>query len=238
MPSTTLTNRRIAILEDDPTNRDRLSSFVTMSGGIPIPVSPPAPALDNLERYLTCENISMVVCDHRLFERNYACYTGAAAVAVSYRSGRGGVLVTSFEVDDAETSIREYRRWIPALVQATELRPPLFESALLQADREVREKSPSRERMPYRTIMTVRGVVQKGAKKVVKVMMSQWDPRTEVGFPLDMLPEGMQAVVAPGMILIAQVNVEAARAEDLFFDRFETPDPDVLQKSKTLFGGT
>jgi hypothetical protein len=229
-----LRNQRIAILEDDPENRDRWAGLVTLCGAIPVPVGPPAPELMELEAFLTDENASMVMCDHRLFERNYANYFGAAAVAVSYRSGRGGVLVTSYESDDAESSIREHRRWIPALVHATTLKRDVLETAMLQADREARQHLPARERVPYRTIMTIKNVVPKGDKIIVKVLMSQWDPEVEVGFPIHMLPESMRAKASPGNMLIAQVNLEADRSEDLFFDKFELPDPDVLQKSHTI----
>ena len=178
----------------------------------------------------------MIVCDHRLFERgDYAGYTGAAAVTASYRNNRGGVLVTAWEKDDAELSLREYRRWIPALVHATELNRGLLESALMQADREAREHQPTRQRVGYRTIMTVRNLVPRGDKVVVKVVMSQWNPDQEVGFPLHMLPQEMRAKASPGNMLLAEVNLEAERAEDLFFDKFELPDPDVLRNAKTLF---
>ena len=35
-------------------------------------------------------------------------------------------------------------------------------------------------------------------------------------------------------MLIAEVNIEAARQEDLFFDNFELPDANVLKKAKTI----
>lgn len=238
MPSNALANLRVAILEDDPRNRGRLSNLVTMSGGVPVPASPRAPALTEFSTYLERENVSLVVCDHRLFERgNYACYTGAAAVAASYHSGRGGVLVTAWEKEDSELSIREYRRWIPALIQATDLDRSILEKALLQADREVRGNSPIRERVPHRTIMTVQRFEQRGTEQVVKVVMSQWNTQDEVGFPMNIVPQCIRAKLAPGMLLIAQVNVEAMSAEDLFFDSFELPDSDALRKSKTLFSG-
>jgi len=238
MFSLALKNKRIAILEDNADNRERWTDMVRSGGAEPVPVPSPAPPITGLERYLEELKASLVMCDHRLFERNYATYYGAEAVADSYRNGRGGVLVTDYEKDDAELSIRRYRRWIPALVRALDLKLTVLESALLQADREVREKVVSRERVPHRTIMTVRGVVPKGGEKVVRVMMSQWDPKSEVGFPLDKLPERVRPVVAPGQILIAQVNIEASRAEDLFFEEFELPDPDVLKNAEALFVGS
>src|SRR5258706_14190296 len=112
---TTLDNQRVAILEDNPDNRDRWVDLVKMCGGIGVPVVPPVPSLSELETYFENYNIAMVMCDNRLFEHDYADYYGAAAVAASYRSGRGGVLITAYEKDDAELSIRQFRRWVPAL---------------------------------------------------------------------------------------------------------------------------
>ncbi len=103
------------------------------------------------------------------------------------------------------------------------------------ADKEVREHQVPIERTPHRTIMTVKRIEQRGDSKVVKVMMSQWDGTQEVGFPIDLVPKKFQAAVKPGNLLIAEVNIEAARQEDLFFDKFELPDADVLKKAKSLF---
>jgi hypothetical protein len=234
-----LVDQRVAVLEDDYINRDRLSQLIRMSGGTPVPASPNAPKLIDFEKYMIQQNISLVVCDHRLYEHgNYANYSGAAAIKACYQSGRGGVLVTAWEKDDAESSIREFRRWIPVLIHSTELDQSNLETALIQADREVREKIPIRGRLPYRTIMTITNIVQRGKEKIVKVIMSQWNIKEEVGFPLRIIPYEMQTKVAPGELLIAQVNIEAMRAEDLYFTEFESLNPDVLRKSKTIFSGT
>lgn len=40
--------------------------------------------------------------------------------------------------------------------------------------------------------------------------------------------------VKPGNLLIAEVNIEADRQEDLFFDTFELPNADVLKKADTI----
>lgn len=237
MPTNALTNQRVAIFEDDATNRDRWTSMVNLCGGTPLPVADRAPSLKNLGTFFKTKKITMLMCDHHLFERgDYAGYYGAEAVAASYRSGIGGILVTAFERDDAELSLRKFRRWIPALINSPKLTLNNLGAALLQADREVRQQAPTRERVPHRTIITVRRIEKRAAHKIVKVMMSQWNAAVEVGFPLEMVPEKIRPAVAPGTLLIAQVNVEAARAEDLYFDQFELPENDVLDKAKALFG--
>jgi hypothetical protein len=86
--------------------------------------------------------------------------------------------------------------------------------------------------------MTVQHVNTHGTFKIIKVMMSQWNSSQEVGFPLDLIPTRLRSFVRPGNLLIAQVNIEAARQEDLFFDEFELPDQNVLKKAQSIFSGT
>jgi CheY-like chemotaxis protein len=237
MPSTALSDRRIAIFEDNPRNRERLSDMVTRCGATALPVGGPAPKLSHLSAYLSSQRASMVVCDHHLsLQKDYAPFLGAEAVAQCYKQGIAGILVTAFETADAESSLRVFRRYIPALVRSPEdLDRSHLEAALLRADREVREKKPSRERIPHRTIMTVQRIEPRDGSQVVKVMMSQWDATQEVGFPLDLVPMEFRAGVKSGNMLIAEVNIEAARQEDLFFDKFELPHADVLKKAQALF---
>lgn len=237
MPSTALANRRIAIFEDNPRNRERLSDMVTRCGATALPVDGPTPKLNGLKSFLAQQNVQMVVCDHHLSQqRDYAPFLGAQAVAQCYTLGIAGILVTAFENNDAESSLRMYRRHIPALVRSPEdFDRAHLEFALLSAYKEVRENEPPLERIPHRTIMTVKRIEPRGNSMVVKVMMSQWDAEQEVGFPLELVPRKIQTAVKPGNMLIAEVNIEAARQEDLYFDKFELPNADVLKKAKTLF---
>lgn len=236
MSAVTLSNRRIAIFEDDQRNRERLSGLVGLCGSVPVPVDSPAPRLADFKNFFSQQRIHLVVCDHHLSQRgDYAPYQGAQAVAESYRQGIGGILVTAYERDDADLSLRRYRRQIPALIRSPEdLDRAKLKAALLQAELEVRKHELARERVPHRTIMTVQRIDPRGTSKVVKVVMSQWSSEQEVGFPLDLVPARFQSAVKPGRLLIAQVNIEAARSEDLFFDQFELPDDNVLKKAKTI----
>jgi len=237
MASPSLQNRRIAVFEDSDTKRDRLCTLVKMCRAVPVPSVGHAPKLNGLRNYFQSERIDLLISDHRLYEHHdYATYCGAQAVAESYRLGIGGIVLTAYGRNDADNSLRRSRRWIPALLHSKELTPDRLKDALIKADVEVREHRVPLERTPHRTIMTVQSIEPRGDSKVVKVMMSQWDSKQEVGFPLDLVPKKFQAAVKPGKLLIAEVNIEAERQEDLFFDKFELPDADVLKKAKALFG--
>ena len=225
------------MFEDNERKRARLCTLLKVSRAVAVPVQDHAPALNALPQFFTSEGIELLVCDHRLFEHgDYAPYFGAQAVAASYQCGIGGIVLTAYERNDADESLRLSRRWIPALLHSSELNADTLRDALVQADSEVRAKQLPRERIPHRTIMTVRGVESRGTNNVVKVLISQWDSSKEVGFPLKLVPTKFRAAVKPGALLIAEVNIEAARQEDLYFDKFELPKPDVLKKAKTLFG--
>jgi CheY-like chemotaxis protein len=237
MTATTLSNHRIAIFEDNPLNRERLSDMVTRCGATALPVDGPAPELAGLKAYLKTHQASMVICDHHLSQKkDYAPFLGAQAVAACYKFGIAAILVTAFESTDAESSLRLFRRHIPALVRSpANFDRPHVEAALLQADKEVRENKPIRERIPHRTIMTVQDVELRGATRIVKVMMAQWNSRQEVGFPMDLVSKEIRSAVKPGNMLLAEVNIEAARQEDLYFDNFELPHAHVLKKAESLF---
>jgi hypothetical protein len=237
MAAATLANRRVAVLEDNDQRREQLCGLVKLCRGVPVPSVARAPDLSALPDYFAKERIELLVSDHRLYERgDYATYCGAQAVAESYRYGVGGIVLTAYEPNDADNSLRLSRRWIPALLHSRELTRETLRAALLMADKEVREHQVPIERIPHRTVMTVKSIESRGTSKVVKVMMIQWDTVKEVGFPLDLVPKKLQAAVKSGSMLIAEVNIEAARQEDLYFDKFELPDPDVLNKSRNLFG--
>ena len=240
MPTPTLAHRRVAIFEDDPTNRERLADKISDCGGDAFPVNGPAPELSKLKTFCNANKVNLVVCDHHLSERSrYASYYGAEAVARSYQNGIPGILVTAYDLVDAEVLLRRFRRFIPALLHSpSDVTTANLQTALIQAEQEVLYKKPTQERREHRTIMTVQEIETRGAakEKVVKVLMSQWSVEQSVVFPLDKVPSKFHTELKPGSLLIAQVNIEAAKQEDLYFVNFELPIKNVLKKAKSLFG--
>ena len=184
--------------------------------------------------------MNYAVCDHRLFELDYARFYGAEAVAGFYDSRSiAPVLLTGYEDEDAETSIRRYRRKIPSLLHAKDVSPNRLMSGLRDAQREAIEGIVRPERQSCPAVMTVTDMVsaemRDGQEAVVRVIVAQWNPEEPVGFPLSMVPEQIRKAVVPGAFLYADVNVDAHRQEDLFFENFSLPDPDDVQAADTLF---
>jgi hypothetical protein len=226
----------IAILEDQPRGRERLVTMLTQRGFFPIPISPRAPSLDELAGHLQEIGAKGVVCDHRLTEHNYATFLGAEAVAAAYHAGVGGVLVTNYEREDSETSIRRSRRWVPELLHSATLDPADLAFAVSRAVCEASGEYLAPARTSYRTLIRVVDVVTRNQVRMARVSISQWQAKTIVAFPVDMVPEFLRDGVVPGALLVAQVNVDAERSEDLFFDDFQAPDPNAIRDAQTIFG--
>lgn len=228
--------QRIAVFDDYPNGRERWSETVLAVGMEPFPVVQ-APPLAEVGAFLTANGISEVLSDHRLSERPYANYSGAELVKACYMAKVGAVLLTNWTRQDADTTLRTYRRWLPFVIDTQQMDVPNAEvlTALKQADEEVRKGVIPRQREPFRTIMTVARIDAQAGRDIVRVLMGQWKPDQEVGFPLDMIPAHMRNEVKPNGLLLAQVNLDAERVEDLYFDKFELPDPDAFSKSQAFF---
>jgi hypothetical protein len=226
---------RIAVFDDYPNGRERWSDRIRALGMEPYPVVN-APSLGEVESFLRLNNISEVVSDHRLSERPYAGYSGAELVKVCYQAKIGAVLLTNWTRQDADTSLRVYRRWLPCVLDTGNMGVPDSDirTALQLADAEAREGIVPRHREPFRTVMTIARTEVQANRMMVRVMIGQWRPNEEVGFPLDMVPEHMRTEIRPNKLLLAQVNLDAECVEDLYFDNFELPDPDALSQSQAF----
>jgi len=177
------------------------------------------------------------LCDHRLSEGHYARFDGAEAVARLNQAHLPSVLTTRYQRSDVDTSIRPWRRWIPRLVASSALSPFVLQEACEACRREVVNYVVPIERRGCRVVLTVKDVVPKANEKVVKVVITQWNPREQVGFPLSMMPLRLRQHVDIGEFLLATVNTAAESPDDLFFEDFEIPHPDDVKAVRAQFGG-
>ena len=220
--------KKVAILDDRPQNRERYADYLAQIGYDPAPYDQCIQSLEILENDIKADLIKWLICDHRLNEGKYATFLGAQAVARFYEAQIPALLLTGFEKTDADTTIRPFRQKIPVLLHNIDVTPAKIEEGFEIAYREVVENLIPPERQPCRSIMTVTDIVPKGDISVVKVILTQWDSSREVGFPASMLPGEISGILKPDLMLIADVNVDAEKAEDLFFANFTIPEKDVL----------
>jgi hypothetical protein len=229
-------SRVVAIVDDNERMRERFADFVRAKGFEPFVFEGRLNSVSSLVSEAKRQGAVYAVCDHRLFERNYATFFGAEAVAGFYDSHLiAPLLVTGYENADSETTIRVHRRKIPSLLHSRDVTPDTIANGLNAARLETIEGLLPPEREPCPAIMSVTDLLPQTRDTLVRVIVAQWRPDAEVGFPLSMIPDAMRCHVRAGSLLRAEINVDAARAEDLYFVNFSLPNADDVKKADINF---
>ncbi len=221
-------SQKAAVIDDNKMNRERWGDLLLSIGYDPI-IYNSITSLSFLENDLIEKKISYAMCDHRLNEANYAKFLGAKAVASLYDKKVSTLLITGWQNNDADTTIRYYRKKIPILLAPKEVNPVNIKNGFETVYKEVVENIIPPERQTCRTIMTVTDIIKKGNLEIVKVVMLQWNSNKEVGFPLKMLPVNLNGIVRSGLMILADVNIDAEKSEDLFFENFSLPNDEILE---------
>lgn len=225
------------IVDDDRESRASYELVARAAGFRAEPVPGPVSGVPQLLEAAKTANARFALFDHRLTEGHYARFSGAEAVARFNQARLPSVLTTRYQRNDVDTSIRSWRRWIPRLVASSSLSPPILQEAFEACQNEIVNSLIPLERRGYRAVLTVKDVIPKANEKVVMVVITQWNPREQVGFPLSMIPAGLHQQVEIGGFLFATVNTAAESPEDLFFEDFEFPHPDDVKAVRAQFGG-
>ncbi|NMT35299.1 hypothetical protein HGQ62_11695 [Stenotrophomonas maltophilia] len=169
------------------------------------------------------------IFDHRLSYGGFADVTGAELAAMTIDRGHPAILVTQYMDQEADVSIRKYRRILPSVLRRQDADEP---SEILAAfERCISEMSqgPRGDRTPQRTLINVQDVVNLGVEEtVVDATIHGWKtPKSAVRFPVSIIPEELRADVVPGAILAVVTNIQADSQGDLYFRDFElVPDFD------------
>lgn len=215
--------RRVAVVDDKPSDADYMGEFVREAGFEPVVLAPPFGNLDDLYGRVRGGAADAVVCDHRL--RGQAAFSGAEAVADLVKRHIPAVLVTQYVDTDAAVSIRRWRDRIPVLLPRDDADAERVRDALTACVREIRgEYLPGRR--PWRALIQIDGTANDSGERVVEARVLPWNPLEVVRFPAALVPSELQERLIEGGYLFAQVNIGADRAEDLYFRDFEAaPEP-------------
>lgn len=76
-------------------------------------------------------------------------------------------------------------------------------------------------RRPYTAIMRVENIKGENDNKEIEATVSSWDPYQTVRFSMSLVPEHIREKLAQDVLLFAQVNIGARKAEDLYFENIE-----------------
>jgi hypothetical protein len=232
MSAVAVFSRSVAIVNDDERDRDVWSYQVVEAGYEPYivrrPVNRPFHSTEELADEIE-RHAAFAVLDHRLAPKNFALFTGAETIAALYDRHRiAPLLVTTWEKQDADTTIRLHRKKVPVLLSAQDFdAPEIIRDCLTASAREVRDRQVPLERRAWRTAVQIEGRDTESRIHVVDALIPGWNPEAKVTFPLDLIKPELRDFALPGRVFFAMVNTGAERDEDLFFSDFElAPEPD------------
>jgi hypothetical protein len=222
----------VAIVNDDETYQDSWSLQVAEAGYKPYVVRRPANRAFQSIAELAQEveqHAFFAVFDHRLAPKGLAQFTGAETIAALYDGHRiVPLLVTTWEKQDAETTIRLHRQKVPVLLSAQDFDDPeIIRECFATCAREVLDRQVPPERRAWRTAVQIEDRDDYSKIKVVDALIPGWNPEVKVRFPLKLIRPELQHLAVPGRVFFASVNIGADRDEDLFLTDFElAPEPD------------
>jgi hypothetical protein len=210
---------RVKIIDDDPAARQAMAFTVTDADLEALPDDGPLPRLKRFVA-LAKQNVDAVICDHRL-KGQYAGFNGAEAVAELYKAACPSVLCTRWSVADID-AIRQYIRFIPALISSDDVNPDTITSGLARCVQEFKSE-PAPSRRAWRTLVRVESVERALKPALFYVAVPGWDSKEIIRLPLEIVPGNRRRHIKPGLRFFAKVNKGADRPEALFFTDFEFP---------------
>jgi len=216
----------VAIINDDPAERDIWSLQIEEAGYQPLVIQQPTGGFFANVQQLVAEvegQAKWAVCDHRLSPRGMAQFVGAEAVAaLNQRRHTPALLVTTWSKIDVDVSIRLYRSNVPIMLSADEFQDPgNIQFQLNACFREVVERQVPLHRVARKTLVRIETRTTETNVEVVDAVIPGWNPNTKIRFPLALIEDRLHEHVRDGAFFSAYVNRGAEREEDLFLERFE-----------------
>ena len=221
--------RKIALVDDDPAEREAISILLVDAGFEPIVIDRLEMTLEAAAEQLRTAS-DVAVCDNRLSRRGLASFSGAALVACLYDQRFPALLVSGYLKDDQDGSIREYRDKIPVSLSKNETNVEQLTRGIGTCiDEAAGYVNP--ERYGIRSLIRIVERRKHNNEDFVGAIVPAWSVDETVWFPtsllgdlIDILPD--TGVIQPDTYLLGNVNVGAVVSGDLYFKDFELA-PDV-----------
>ena len=219
-----LDQRKVALVDDDPTAAAALSVILEDAGYEAIEVVDPLESIDvavaRIQRVA-----SAAICDHRLSPRGLASFSGAELVAQLYSTAFPAVLISQYFKIDQNVSIRRYRSRIPMLLARDEVGPDQLADAIRVCSDEIGgRRLPSRR--GWRTLVRVVAKEVEGGEDVLDAIIPGWRPDEAVRFPAELLGRHRNSLPEERsdrleLRYFASVNIGAEDAGELYLEGFE-----------------
>jgi hypothetical protein len=161
------------------------------------------------------------ICDYNLrVKGGYSKFNGAELAAGFYKVQFPAVLCTKWHTAVVD-EMRQYRRYIPSLIDPSKLDPTSIkigiESCIREFDGDYRPV-----RRPWRALIRIEDIRKTdGGSEFVFVVIPAWSSNEVVKLPTTLIPAEILQKLGAGSRLHAKVNLGAAGNEELFFEEWE-----------------
>jgi hypothetical protein len=219
---------RVAIIDDEEDQAEVTGFRLEDAGFEPIIIRPEHPfaSHEQLDVVVAANNVQGIVCDHRLTRHNFSSFNGASYVAHKNKKGTPSLLTTHYIDIDVDVSIREFRKDIPVLLS----REATNSENLLKGFKITIEElagTISSQRQAHSALVRITDRNTESGEEVVDVIVPQWNPHRAVRFPLKLITSIDDALIQPGIRLLAIVNIDAISSDELYFYDFRlASEPD------------
>ncbi|TYQ23222.1 hypothetical protein PseudUWO311_23645 [Pseudanabaena sp. UWO311] len=229
---------KIAIIDDEQQARETLAETLGLVGFETFIVEESFSEVNDLADYIQ-SNAQAAICDHRLSDRGLAPFTGSELMPSLYQKKFPSILITQYTDTDINVSIRKYRESIPVVLEREDL-VNLFDLDIIASKIKRGLETCSKEfqgimspsRRPHRTLIHVMDITTDSGEEVAEVFVPSWNRHRAVRFPVSQIPEELlsklklQLEQKKDSWLIARVNTETEKSDDLYFTLFE-PAPEL-----------
>jgi CheY-like chemotaxis protein len=217
---------RALLIDDDVEDRDLVRWHLEDAGMEVVTATGPYDDVQQLVDLAIEEDVDITICDHRLQPHRMANFYGAAVVARLTGEGRVAILITSYQESDAESSIRQHRRFVPAVVARRDLEETETFNEIVRVIRAELEGHAPLERQLYPTVIRVGSVATTTEGRALDVFVDGWRPGEAVRIPPALVPEHIAAMEESDLldaVFAAEVNTAAKSHEELYFGLIEGP---------------
>ena len=225
---------KIAIVDDEEKARRQLAETLELVGFETFIVENSFDEVDTLVQHIQ-QNAQAVICDYQLSTHGLASFKGSELMPSLYTSKFPAILITQYNEHEINDSIRKYRDKIPVILERHDL-IALYDINIV-ADKinksfETCEQEfqgiMSSARRPHRTLVHIVDIITDSGEEFVKVFVPSWNRHHAVRFLASQIPDALltnvklQLKKSNDSWLIARVNTEAEKSDDLYFILFES----------------
>jgi hypothetical protein len=209
---------RISIIDDQAAVRDSYELSVEDLGVESVSETGPLEELEHCVKGVS-NRADAAICDYNLRVKAYSTFNGAELVAEFYKAGFPALLCTKWHTAVID-EMRQFRRYIPSLIDPARLDPTSIHMGIESCIREFGGGFLA-VRRPWRTLVRIEDVRQGDQGHFVYVVVPAWNSNEVVKLPSSIIPPSVLGQLGPGTRLHAKVNLGAAGNEDLFFEEWE-----------------